>query len=194
MTKILAILGSPRPKGNNNFLMNEAVRGATACEDVHVQKILLNELNIKPCQHCDGCLHTGRCVIRDDMDAIYQAIPDADAIILATPIYFSGLSAQTKLMIDRCQPFWSAKYVLKTDLFAGKHRPAMLIVTGGQPAYDSQFVGSLHVVHLWYRMIGVKSIGNLTLSNTYALPAPKRTDDLAQAFALGRQLIAKQEK
>ncbi|SDF52423.1 hypothetical protein SPACI_056190 [Sporomusa acidovorans DSM 3132] len=71
---ILALLGSPRTKGNNMRAIDEVLRGATACGDCEVQKIELNQLSIKPCQHCDGCLHTGSCVIRDDMELIYKSI------------------------------------------------------------------------------------------------------------------------
>lgn len=189
MTKILALLASPRPSGNNSLVMDEALRGAASCAEVQIRKIVLNQIKIKPCQCCNSCLHTGRCIIRDDMDLIYENILNMDAFILAAPIYFSGLSAQVKMMIDRCQPFWSAKYVMKTDLFAGRSRPGMLILTGGQPAYDSQFAGSLPVVKLLYKVIGVKNIGNLILPNIDAKPVVERPDDLAQAFTLGQQLI-----
>ncbi len=190
MAKMLALLGSPKIKGNNSLVLEEALRGIASCSESQVQKILLNQMKIRPCQCCDSCLNTGRCIIRDDMDLIYENILNMDAFILAAPIYFSGLSAQVKLMIDRCQPFWSAKYVMKTDLFSGRKRPGMLILTGGQPLYDSQFVGSLHVVKLLYKVIGVRSIGELILPNIDAQPAAQRPDDLATAFKLGQQLVS----
>jgi multimeric flavodoxin WrbA len=190
MTMILALLGSPRAKGNNSLLMEEALRGAASFGNIEVRKIMLNEMAIKPCQYCDGCLHTGRCVIRDDMDIIYQSILTMDAFLLAGPIYFSGLSAQVKLMIDRCQPFWAAKYAMKSDFFAGRKRPGMLILTGGQPAYNSQFAGSRHTVNLLYKMIGVQSIGSLEVPDIDARPADNRPAELVRAFAFGEQLIS----
>lgn len=189
MTKVLALLGSPRSKGNNYTAIEEALRGASSCGNIEIQSILLNNMSIKACQHCDGCLSTGRCIIRDDMDVLYESILNMDAIVLAAPIYFSGLSAQVKLMIDRCQPFWAAKDMLKKDLFAGKHRTGMLIVTGGQPAYDGQFTGAVNVVKILFRIIGVKSVGNLILPDIDTNSMKNRTSDLEQAFNLGRQLI-----
>lgn len=189
MVRILALLGSPRINGNNSMLMDELLRGAASVGEVEVEKLVLNKLKITPCQSCDACLHTGRCRLRDDMDIIYESIMRMDAFILAAPIYFSGISAQAKLMIDRCQPFWSAKYVMKTDVFAGKRRPGVFVATGGQLAYEGQFVGSLYVMKLLYKMIGVKGIGNLTLDNIDDNPLAQRPKDLEQAFELGRKLV-----
>lgn len=190
MATILALLGSPRAKGNNSLAMEEVLRGAASCGNSEVRKIILNQLNIKPCQYCDGCLYTGRCIMRDDMDCIYDSILTMDAFLLAAPIYFSGLSAQVKLVIDRCQPFWAAKYVMKTDLFAGRKRPGILIMTGGRPAYASQFAGALHTVNLLYAMIGVKSVGTLMMPNVDAQPMDERPEELARAFTLGKQLVS----
>jgi multimeric flavodoxin WrbA len=70
-------------------------------------------MDIRPCQNCGGCDDTGSCIIEDAMVDIYEAIRSADRIILASPIFFFGLSAQTKIMIDRCQAFWCQRYLLK---------------------------------------------------------------------------------
>lgn len=194
MVKIVAVLGSPRVRGTNSQAIEQVLKGAASCGEIEVEKIWLNPLTITPCQSCDSCMKTGRCRLRDDMEDIYQRIVAMDAFILAAPIYFSGMSAQAKLMIDRCQPFWSAKYVMKTDLFGGRKRPGLFIATGGQPLYEGQFVGSLHVANLFFKMIGVKSAGNLTLADLDARPLAERPDDLAQAFMLGQALMPKKQE
>ena len=79
----------------------------------------LNFMNIKPCQDCGGCTKTGICVVNDGMKDIYDAIRDADRFIVASPIFFYTVSAQTKTMIDRCQAFWCEKYLLKKEIPAG---------------------------------------------------------------------------
>ncbi|QDR79435.1 flavodoxin family protein [Sporomusa termitida] len=190
MTTILALLGSPKPNGTNSLLIDEVLRGAAAAGDVEVQKILINELKVAPCQSCDYCMHTGRCRLRDDMESVYEKIVAMDAFIFAAPVYFNGMSAQAKAVVDRCQPFWSAKYIVKTDVFGGRKRPGIFIATGGQPLYNEQFIGSLHVINLYFKMIGVNNSGTLTLADLDARPLAGRPDDLAQAFALGRKLIA----
>ncbi len=188
MTTVLALLGSPRPDGNNGRAMEAVLRGAAAAGKLEVRKMLLNQLTIKPCQGCHRCLHTGRCVIRDDMDAVYDGLLTMDAFLLAAPIYFSGLSAQAKAMIDRCQPFWAARFARKTDLFSGRKRPGLLILTGGQPAYGGQFSGSQAVVKLLYKMIGVQSVGDFLAADIEARPMAQRPADLAELFSLGQRL------
>lgn len=90
-------------------------------------------MNISPCRNCGGCNETGRCIIKDDMQKVSRAIRKADRIILASPVFFSGLSAQAKTMVDRCQHFWCEKYLLKRPIPEGEYgRKGLLIVVGGQ--------------------------------------------------------------
>lgn len=129
---IIAFNGSPRNKGNTEILLEEGLKVIDST--LHRIKVFkLNEMNIKPCQDCGGCDDTGICVIKDDMDSIYTAIREADRIILASPVFFSGLSAQTKIMIDRCQAFWCEKYLLKRELKGnGFGRKGLFITIGGR--------------------------------------------------------------
>ncbi len=115
--KIVVFRGSPRRGGNTDVLLEETLRAAGNGNEVVL--FTLNDMNIRPCQNCGGCNETGICVLTDDMDDIYPAIREADRIIVASPIFFFGLSAQTKIMIDRCQAFWSSR---KKRAFASRRR------------------------------------------------------------------------
>jgi multimeric flavodoxin WrbA len=89
-------------------------------------------MSIKPCQDCGGCQETGVCVWKDDMTLITSAIRESDRLILASPVFFFGLSAQAKAMIDRCQAFWCEKYLLKRPIPEGPHgRKGLLLLVGG---------------------------------------------------------------
>jgi len=128
---IIAFCGSPRKNGNTELLLNETVRGIEDSGST-AQVFYLNVMNIQACQDCGGCNETGKCIFEDDMDVIYDAIRKADRIILASPIFFFALSAQAKLMIDRCQSFWCEKYLLKKRVEAGKFgRKGLLLLVGG---------------------------------------------------------------
>jgi multimeric flavodoxin WrbA len=128
---IIAFCGSPRKNGNTELLLKETVKGIEDAGST-VQIFYLNVMNIKACQDCGGCNETGTCIFEDDMDLIYDAIRKADRIILASPIFFFALSAQAKLMIDRCQSFWCEKYLLKKPVEAGKFgRKGLLLLVGG---------------------------------------------------------------
>jgi multimeric flavodoxin WrbA len=129
--KVVLFNGSPRIGGNIDLLMDRVVKTL----DVAGQDIVrfnLNAMNIKPCQDCGGCEKTGRCVIKDDMGLIYDAIREGERFLLASPIFFFGLSAQAKAMVDRCQALWCEKYLLKKPVPEGPNgRKGLLLVVGG---------------------------------------------------------------
>ena len=129
--KVIAFNSSPRVNGNTELLLKETIKGIEAAGSV-VEVFNLNLMEIKPCQNCGGCDETGICILKDEMAVIYDAIRTADRIILASPIFFFGLSAQAKIMIDRCQSFWCEKYLLKKTIPEGKYgRKGLLITAGG---------------------------------------------------------------
>jgi multimeric flavodoxin WrbA len=129
--KILAFQGSPRPGGNTEVLLNETLKPLYEARH-EIRVFNLNDMIIRPCQDCAGCLKSGICIHRDAMCDIYDAIREAERIILASPIFFSGVSAQAKAMIDRCQAFWCEKYVLKKTIPAGpRGRKGLLLLVGG---------------------------------------------------------------
>ncbi len=102
MTKrILILKGSPREKGNSAVLADQVAAAAHEA-GAEVESICLQALDIRPCDACDACVETeGVCIIKDDMQAIYPKLLQADAIVLASPIYWFTVSAQLKLCIDR---------------------------------------------------------------------------------------------
>jgi multimeric flavodoxin WrbA len=128
---ILVFLGSPRVEGNSEILLKEALKAADSTTH-EVLIFRLNTMDIKPCQNCGGCDKTGICVINDDMQEITGAIRKADRVILSSPIFFFGLSAQSKIMIDRCQSLWCEKYLLKKTIPSGPYgRKGLLMLVGG---------------------------------------------------------------
>jgi NAD(P)H-dependent FMN reductase len=135
--KIIAFSGSPRPEGNTEILLSRVLLPLReAGHDITVYS--LNTMNIRPCQDCGGCVKTGACILDDDMTGISDAIRTADRIILASPIFFYGLSAQAKAMVDRCQPFWCEKYLLKRPIPAGPcGRKGLLLLVAGMKKDDA---------------------------------------------------------
>lgn len=109
--KVLALTGSPRKGGNTETLVAAITAGATA-SGAECETIRLSDLRLSPCIGCGGCQKTGRCVIEDDMQPLYGKVDGAQVILLASPIYFYGLTAQTKAFVDRLQAFWSRKQQL----------------------------------------------------------------------------------
>lgn len=129
--KIVAFHGSPRIEGNTDLLLKETLKPLYE-SGYEIRLFNLNVMNIKPCQDCGGCDKTGKCTINDDMNDIYDAIREADRVVLASPIFFFGVSAQAKIMVDRCQAFWCEKYLLNKPIPEGRYgRKGLLLLVGG---------------------------------------------------------------
>ncbi len=98
--KILGVMGSPRKKGNTDILVDSVLNGAKVLE-AEIEKIYLSDLNFKGCIGCEGCSKTCKCVLKDDMQSVYQKLEEADGIVLGSPTYFYNVSGLTKMFIDR---------------------------------------------------------------------------------------------
>ena len=98
--KILGISGSPRKNGNTVAMLNEAL-GAAQGDGAEVELYSVSGRNIQPCDGCWGCRGTGECHIKDDMQELYEKMLVADGIIFGTPVYFWGMTAQAKAVMDR---------------------------------------------------------------------------------------------
>jgi len=159
---LLALLGSPRRKGNTETVLDAAISGARG-SDAFVEKIVLDKLSIKPCRECYTCSKNGHCIIEDDMQPLYRKILASNRIILASPIFFMNFSAQTKLMIDRCQCLWERKYGLSErlpDEVDGVLRKGSVIAVGG--AHNRNlFEGILMTAKVFFDAINVKMDGTL---------------------------------
>jgi multimeric flavodoxin WrbA len=107
--KVVAIFGSPRRKGNTATLLREAIRGASESGAV-VEEVVLRDQKISPCLEIYGCKEAGECAIKDDFQKVRDLILEAQGLILASPIFFYSVSAQTKILMDRFQSLWVKKY------------------------------------------------------------------------------------
>ncbi len=131
--KVLGLAGSPRRQGNTELLLDRVLDGA-ASQGAETEKIVISRLIIAPCKECDKCFETGRCVQEDDYQSVYQRLIEAERIVLAAPVFFTGVSSQVKALIDRCQCLWARKYVLKDPLpptGTGYRRQGFLVSTAG---------------------------------------------------------------
>ena len=113
---VLGLQGSPRKGGNTDtFLtafMEKAGQAGAVTETIQAAKA-----GIVPCKGCGYCEKHGTCIIADDpmSESIYGLLRQADLIVAASPVYFYGISAQLKILIDRCQTLWSRKYICKLE-------------------------------------------------------------------------------
>lgn len=140
---ILILNGSPRPQGNTKKMINAFVSAAGSHQ---VDVIDVCRKNIKGCLACEYC-HTkgnGNCIQNDDMQEVYDLLKEAEMLIIASPIYYHGISGQLKCVIDR---FYSAayprgpKHLKKIAMFLSSGDNHMY--DGAKFSYDGDFVGYL---------------------------------------------------
>ena len=188
--RVLGIAGSPRRGGNTDLLLAEVMKGA-ASRGAEVKIIILNDLKIAPCQHCDACLETGRCKVEDDMQMVYGELERADRIVLASPIQFMTVTAQAKAMIDRCQSLWARKYVLKQPPLGsepGKKKGLFISVGGRRVA--NLFEPALVTVKSLFKVLDITYAGELLFPGIDEKGAiTKHPDALKQAFLAGQKLV-----
>jgi multimeric flavodoxin WrbA len=98
--KVLGIVGSPRHHGNTEIMVEEALAAARA-GGASTEIFLVYDKEIKGCDACGACRKTGKCAIKDDMQRLYPLMEEADAIIFGSPVYFHGVTAQAKAVMDR---------------------------------------------------------------------------------------------
>jgi len=132
MKNVLALYGSPREHSNSALLLDHFV---TAFRENHPDcRIVgkkLQSMHINWCKSCNMCKRIGQgCVQKDDMAILYPLVTGADLIVLASPVYWWGISAQTKTFVDRL-------YALDTSCFAGKK--LVLLITGADEETGIQY-------------------------------------------------------
>ena len=186
--KIVALLGSPRKKGNSETLARAVVRPIEQ-DGGTVEYIRLNDLSLRPCQGCGGCDKTGNCVIKDDMSDIYSAVDDADRILLVSPVYFYGLSAQCKIFGDRMQARWARRYMLKDRFRQGEGRKGYLIssaATKGPKIFECSILTARYI----FDAMDVEYGGEFVVKGVDKRKAVyEHPEELQRAEAFGRDIL-----
>ena len=126
---VLAITTSPRRHGNSESALDTVLESFSG---MTIEKVVLNDLNISPCKGCGRCEKIGECIQKDDYQALAEKIRACDVLIFASPVYSMSVCAQAKILIDRCQVFWSRKYILKNLPKVEGKKYGMFISTAGQ--------------------------------------------------------------
>lgn len=118
--KTTIFVASPRKKGNSNYIAKYFLKGLEAYQEKMKDKTFENKLirlqdyKIIPCTGCGHCDETAKCILKDDMDKLYLEVEDSQLMIFITPVYFASVPAHFKAFIDRFQPYYTAKYLLKS--------------------------------------------------------------------------------
>jgi len=159
---VLGIQGSPRKKGNTNYLL-QAFMDEAKKYDTQTALIEVTKKKIVPCLGCGYCEKKGHCITQDDDMAgeIYALLRKADAVVIASPIYFYNVTSQIKALIDRSQALWARKYKFGLTDPARNYRQGFLLAQGATRG-KNLFVGVDLTAKYFFDAIGARFNGSLT--------------------------------
>jgi multimeric flavodoxin WrbA len=183
--QVVVILGSPRKKGNSAILAEQISKGAQST-GAKVETIFLQGLKISPCKSCYACQKRDSkgCAIKDDMQSLYLKLIKAEAWVIASPIYWFTMSAQTKIFMDRC--FALPAYA--KNPFLGK-RIAIAMSYGDTDPFTSGCVNALRTFQDAFRYTGSKMVGMVYGSAMKAGDIQFNETLMREAENLGKRLI-----
>ncbi|HIZ76747.1 MAG TPA: flavodoxin family protein [Firmicutes bacterium] len=180
--KILVVVGSPRVGGNTDQLADAFMRGLR--ENNHsVKKIHLAKVKVNPCLGCEQCFRNGTpCVQKDDMNDILKDVEQADLIVFACPVYFSNLTAQMKMFIDRF-------YCMYHQYHAFSKKETMLLMTAGGPVPTSFQTSMDYFDYTVVNFMGWKDRGKILVGGVHDKNDIQNTDGLEKAYAFGKTIV-----
>lgn len=144
--KVVGICGSPR-EGASEYLLKKGLKDLEQSNEIEVSFVTVRESKIAPCNHCSWCENNKGCSIKDDWKKLSKLLKEADGIIIASPIHFGSISAQTKAVIDRCQSL----IMEDIDIFKGK--VGMSIVVGGDRSGGQEL--AIQQINTFYLLNGI---------------------------------------
>lgn len=158
---VLGLQGSPRKKGNSDFLLSLFMDQARL---MGAQTIVIetDKKHIVPCKEYTTCERKGFCPIKDDMKyEIYGLLREADIVVAASPVFFFNVTAQLKSLIDRCQTLWARKYKLGLTDPGRKMRKGFLLAVGASRG-KNLFDGIHLTMRYFFDAVGAEYAGSLT--------------------------------
>ncbi|KPJ62156.1 MAG: hypothetical protein AMJ42_00035 [Deltaproteobacteria bacterium DG_8] len=186
--KVLGIYGSPRKEGNTSVLLKELLRGVRE-GGVKTTEIFVCDMHIIPCIEDYSCAQTGNCCLKDDMQGIYKQLMEHDQIVVAAPIFFYSVNAQTKALIDRCQAFWARKYILKQPIAAGDIKRRGVFISVGATKGSKLFDGVLLTMKYFFDVLDAEFYKSLLYKNIDAKgDILKHPTALKESYELGQNL------
>jgi multimeric flavodoxin WrbA len=175
---ILILSGSPRKGGNTDLLVEAFVKGVS--QKHHVEVVSVRDYKVNPCMGCNACFkskdHT--CVQKDDMPLVYEKMSQANMLVIASPVYFYGLSAQLKAVIDRFHNPIRDTFPIK--------KSALLLV--GAATLPDLFDSILAQYQLCQNFFKLEDAGRVLVRGVKDKGDIKNTNALNEAFELGQQI------
>jgi len=184
--KVVAILGSPRPKSNSTALSRTIIEAA-AEQGAETTEYVLNKLTFRGCQGCETCkTKLDHCVLKDDLTPVLESVREADVVILASPNYFGEVSGQFKCFFDRTYSYLSPDFTSRLN--GGKG--FVFIFAQGQPSLD-MYTDVYRRYEAWLAQYGFTKKWLLRMNGPRNPDSvPHRPDLLVQARKIAQEMMA----
>lgn len=176
--KVLALIASPRKTGYTAKLLGAMLREFP--KGTNIEIINLYELNPTPCNACGYCKACNGCS-KKDLEEFFKKFETADVIVFATPIYFMGVPAPMKALIDRFQRYYEARFRRNTKNPIEKRRKAALIVTSGSDG-EIGYEVIKHQLLQAFTVLNIELRGSMLARNTDKCGIDRTDVDKAQSL------------
>jgi multimeric flavodoxin WrbA len=176
--KILVLTGSPRKNGNSDLMAEAFVKGAKAAGH-EVQSFSAGRSEIKGCTACNACATQKSCIHRDDFDKLAPMMLWADALVLATPMYWYSFPTQIKAALDKMYSFLAGGISIKI-------KETMLLCCA-ETEDSSEFAGILSSYEIIAKYLNWEDKGHLLVPNVNLVGDIRKTNALAKAEEMGKQ-------
>ncbi|MDD4749678.1 MAG: flavodoxin family protein [Methanosarcinaceae archaeon] len=180
--KVLGLVGSPNSNGNTAKLVKEILTGASD-KGATTQLYNLAALKIKGCNACFRCQTEGKCATKDEMQQLYAAILDSEALVLGTPVYMWQMSAQTKLFVDRLMALMNPDFSSRLE----KKKKLILAFTQGN-SNPGSFMSYIEYTAGLFYFLGFEVQDTILASGTDQTEISEQPEVLVKARELGREL------
>ncbi len=184
--EVLIFMGSPRKTGNSTTLAKQVAAGAEKA-GAKVETFFLHDMQIRPCDACDACRGKSEtdCILDDDLTPLFPKLRRAHALVIASPIYWFTVSAQTKVFMDR----WYALGGPEGHSFKGKRFGVVLTYADTDP-FSSGAVNALRTFQDALNYVGARSVGLVYGSAWEPGEIRKNQELMDKAYELGKLLVA----
>lgn len=174
--KVVTISSSPRKGGNSDTMADAFLMGAIEAGN-EVEKINIRDMELKFCIGCLSCLRTGKCVLTDGMNELYDKVQHADILVFATPVYYYGMTGQLKTFLDRLNPLYSKNNSFKE----------VYVLMSAAENEDSAMDGTINGVQCWIDCFDGVAIRDVLCGTGLADPHDiDKTDFRRQAYEMGK--------
>ncbi len=188
---VVLVMGSHRSNGNTAYWVHKMTEKLSEM-GILSTVIDVGKMAITPCIDCSYCKNNwGRCVFDDDMTQVYQTLKEADIMIIATPVYFNGVTSRLKTLVDRCQMIFHCDFTHNkpfVDALDICGKKGYIVSVSGANHYPNQFIGTEITLKLIFNNLRMPLTEHIKYSETDQNPLNERIEAEADILRLSKAI------